>query len=80
VLTSTSEPYQVLLDSQILQDTKRASIDIIPRLKGVLGGEVKPMVTQCDMRHLYGAQPKDEDLILQAVSPTMAACVDRERC
>jgi U3 small nucleolar RNA-associated protein 23 len=68
------QPYQVLLDSQILQDCARAKIDIVNRLTGVLGGEVKPMVSQCDMRHLYNATPKDEQLILQAKG------YERKRC
>lgn len=72
--TTESEPYQVLLDSEFLQDTHRTKIDILPRLQGVLGGEVKPMVSQCSMRHLYTATPKSEDLITQAKT------YERRRC
>jgi U3 small nucleolar RNA-associated protein 23 len=64
----------VLVDSAILQETWQKKIDLVGRLKGVLGGEVKPMVTQCDMRHLYDAKPKDEQLILQAKT------YERRRC
>ncbi|KAF2271978.1 uncharacterized protein EI97DRAFT_407197 [Westerdykella ornata] len=71
---SFREPYQVLLDSAILQETAQKKIDLVGRLKGVLGGEVKPMITQCDMRHLYNAKPKDEQLILQAKT------YERRRC
>jgi len=38
-----SEPYQVLVDSQILQETSQKKIDLVGRLQGVLGGEIKPM-------------------------------------
>ncbi|KAI8940211.1 hypothetical protein NX059_003916 [Plenodomus lindquistii] len=40
----------------------------------MLGGQVKPMITTCDMRHLYLAKPKNETLILQAKE------YERRRC
>jgi U3 small nucleolar RNA-associated protein 23 len=40
----------------------------------MLGGQVKPMITTCDMRHLYNAEPKNETLILQAKE------YERRRC
>ncbi|KAJ4984270.1 rRNA-processing protein utp23 [Stagonosporopsis vannaccii] len=68
------EPYQVLLDSTILQDAYKFKIDLVGRLEKVLGAKVKPMITQCDMRHLYDAKPKNETLILQAKE------FERRRC
>ncbi|KAJ8107132.1 hypothetical protein OPT61_g9079 [Boeremia exigua] len=68
------EPYQVLLDSSILQDAYKFKIDLVGRLEKVLGAKVKPMITQCDMRHLYTAKPKNETLILQAKE------YERRRC
>jgi U3 small nucleolar RNA-associated protein 23 len=68
------EPYQVLLDSQILQDAYNFKIDLIARIQKMLGGQVKPMITTCDMRHLYNAKPKNETLILQAKE------YERRRC
>ncbi|KAH9879056.1 hypothetical protein J1614_002491 [Plenodomus biglobosus] len=68
------EPYQVLLDSQILEDAYRCKIDLVARLQKMLGGQVKPMITTCDMRHLYLAKPKNETLILQAKE------YERRRC
>ncbi|KAF3046366.1 hypothetical protein E8E12_005531 [Didymella heteroderae] len=68
------EPYQVLLDSAILQDAYKFKIDLVGRLEKVLGAKVKPMITQCDMRHLYDAKPKNETLILQAKE------YERRRC
>jgi U3 small nucleolar RNA-associated protein 23 len=44
------------------------------RLQNMLGGQVKPMITTCDMRHLYAAKPKNETLILQAKE------YERRRC
>ncbi|KAF1832953.1 hypothetical protein BDW02DRAFT_570545 [Decorospora gaudefroyi] len=68
------QPFQVLLDSQILQDAYSCKIDLIARLQKMLGGQVKPMITTCDMRHLYNAKPKNETLILQAKE------YERRRC
>ncbi|KAF1840575.1 rRNA-processing protein UTP23 [Cucurbitaria berberidis CBS 394.84] len=68
------EPYQVLVDWQILQDAYNFKIDLIARLEKILGGQVKPMITTCDMRHLYAAKPKNETLILQAKE------YERRRC
>jgi U3 small nucleolar RNA-associated protein 23 len=63
-----------LVDSAILQEAAQKKIDLVGRLQGVLGGQVKPMVTQCDMRHLYNADPKDEEVIL------LAKKYERRRC
>ncbi|CAO2656902.1 Nn.00g057050.m01.CDS01 [Neocucurbitaria sp. VM-36] len=68
------EPYQVIVDSQILEDAYKFKIDLVARLEKVLGGQVKPMITTCDMRHLYAAKPKNETLILQAKE------YERRRC
>ncbi|KAF2132932.1 hypothetical protein P153DRAFT_382556 [Dothidotthia symphoricarpi CBS 119687] len=68
------EPYQVLLDSQVLQDAYKFKIDLVGRLEKLLQGKVKPMITTCDMRHLYLAKPKNETLILQAKE------YERRRC
>ncbi|PVI08202.1 hypothetical protein DM02DRAFT_608278 [Periconia macrospinosa] len=68
------EPYQVLLDSAILEDAYRTKIDIVSRLRTVLQGEIKPMITQCSMRHLYKATPKNNALIDQAKT------YERRRC
>lgn len=64
----------MLLDSLILEDAHRFKIDLVPRLEGVLQGKVKPMITQCCMRHLYNAKPKNEALITEAKG------YERRRC
>ncbi|KAF2799109.1 hypothetical protein K505DRAFT_404790 [Melanomma pulvis-pyrius CBS 109.77] len=71
---SFREPYQVLVDSAIVQDASRFKIDLTGRLQQVLQGTIKPMITQCDMRHLYDATPKDESVIDQAKQ------YERRRC
>lgn len=58
------EPYQVLLDAATLQDAARFKMDLIAGLERTIQGKVKPMITQCSMRHLYAA--KDQSLIAQA--------------
>jgi len=49
------EPYQVLVDADIIKDADRFSMDLIAGLERTLHGQVKPMITQCSMRHLYAA-------------------------
>jgi U3 small nucleolar RNA-associated protein 23 len=68
------EAYQVLLDAEILQDAWKFKIDLVPRLEGVLAGKIKPMITQCSIRHLYNAKPKNDALIEQAKT------YERRRC
>merc|ERR1711977_103109 len=48
-------PYQVLLDAQMIRDADKFKIDLVGGLERTLHGEVKPMITQCSMRHLYAA-------------------------
>ncbi|PBP28246.1 hypothetical protein BUE80_DR000758 [Diplocarpon rosae] len=49
------EPYQVLLDADIIKDADRFKMDLVGGLERTLHGEVKPMITQCSMRHLYAS-------------------------
>ncbi|KAH8815339.1 Fcf1-domain-containing protein [Xylogone sp. PMI_703] len=49
------EPYQVLLDADIIRDAERFKMDLVGGLERTLHGQVKPMITQCSMRHLYAA-------------------------
>ncbi|TVY80737.1 rRNA-processing protein utp23 [Lachnellula suecica] len=46
------EPYQVL---HILRDADRFKMDLVGGLERTLHGQVKPLITQCSMRHLYAA-------------------------
>ncbi|PBP18500.1 hypothetical protein BUE80_DR010575 [Diplocarpon rosae] len=63
------EPYQVLLDADMIKDADRFKMDLVGGLERTLHGEVKPnetreqktdikptkVITQCSMRHLYAS-------------------------
>lgn len=49
------EPYQVLVDADMLRDADRFKMDLVGGLERILHGKIKPMITQCSMRHLYKA-------------------------
>ena len=68
------EPYQVVFDADIVRDAARFKMDLIHGLERTLHGKIKPMITQCSMRHLYTSQPKNEALIEQAKT------YERRRC
>ncbi|POS87300.1 hypothetical protein EPUL_002541 [Erysiphe pulchra] len=70
------EPYQVLLDADIIKDASRYKMDLIAGLERTLHGKVKPMITQCSMRHLYAlaSEPGISQVIEQAKS------YERRRC
>ncbi|KAL5888610.1 hypothetical protein ACKVWC_003867 [Pyricularia oryzae] len=72
------EPYQVLVDADIVKDASRFKMDLVPALERTLHGKVKPMITQCSMRHLYA---------LQGTEPSIKGVIDyakekfeRRRC
>ncbi|KAL5614669.1 hypothetical protein BROUX41_004765 [Berkeleyomyces rouxiae] len=51
------EPYQVLVDAEIIKDCHRQKMDLVGGLQRTLHAkEIKPMITQCCMRHLYAAK------------------------
>ncbi|KAI4098071.1 MAG: hypothetical protein L6R37_006710 [Teloschistes peruensis] len=71
------EPYQVLVDAQMIQDTSRFTMDLIGGLEKALHGKIKPMITQCSIRHLYTLsvpQSEKDPLILFAKN------MERRRC
>ena len=47
------EPYQVLLDADIIKDAARFKMKLGGMLENTLHGKIKPMITQCCIRHLY---------------------------
>ncbi|KAF8245968.1 hypothetical protein K440DRAFT_603089 [Wilcoxina mikolae CBS 423.85] len=47
------EPYQVLLDSEMIKEATKCTMEIPPALERTLRGKVKPLITQCSIRHLY---------------------------
>lgn len=47
------QPYQVLVDAELVKDAHRFAMDLPQYLSNTLHGEVKILITQCSMRHLY---------------------------
>ncbi|QEU60364.1 Utp23 [Kluyveromyces lactis] len=47
------QPYQVLVDDQLVLETFNSSFDFVKGLQRTLQAEVKPMITQCCMQSLY---------------------------
>ncbi|KAI9680031.1 MAG: hypothetical protein M1817_005047 [Caeruleum heppii] len=68
------EPYQVLLDAEIIKDAARFSMDLTKGLERTLHGKIKPMLTQCSMRHLYTAEPRVPQVVGEAKT------YERRRC
>nr|POE49497.1 rrna-processing protein utp23 [Quercus suber] len=50
---SFREPYQILVDASIIQAAARYKMRLGSLLSTTLHGEIKPMITQCCIRHLY---------------------------
>ncbi|KAI1400307.1 hypothetical protein F4819DRAFT_378653 [Hypoxylon fuscum] len=71
------EPYQVLIDADFLAEANKCKMDMVRRLEDTLHGQVKPMITQCSMRHLYSrkSEPGVEAAIEQAKNH-----LERRRC
>lgn len=70
------EPYQVLIDAQIIKDAARFKMRLGGMLENTLHGDIKPMITQCCIRHLYNqpASP-DKDAWIE-----VAKQAERRRC
>lgn len=73
---SFREPYQVLVDAAIIKDAHRFKMRLGGMLESTLHGEIKPMMTQCCIRHLYNepASP-DKDAWIE-----VAKQAERRRC
>ncbi|KOS19416.1 rRNA-processing protein utp23 [Escovopsis weberi] len=70
------EPYQILVDAEMVQDATRFKMDLAAGLQRTVHGKVKPMITQCEIRKLYAqkAQPGGNDAI------DLAKGFERRRC
>ncbi|AET38536.1 rRNA-binding ribosome biosynthesis protein UTP23 Ecym_3019 [Eremothecium cymbalariae DBVPG len=66
------QPYQVLVDDQLVLETNKSSFDLLKGLKRTLQAEVKPMITQCCVQKLY--ESKNQGAIAQA------KMYERRRC
>ncbi|KAL9119022.1 MAG: hypothetical protein Q9187_004423 [Circinaria calcarea] len=73
------EPYQVLVDAQMIQDTERFKMDLAASLQRTLQGQIKPMITQCSIRHLY-ALPASIPAPQKTAFIENAKTFERRRC
>lgn len=53
------EPYQVLVDDQLVLDCQKSHYDLVGGLKRTLQAEIKPMITQCCIQALYSTRLQD---------------------
>lgn len=72
------EPYQVLVDAQMIQDAARFSMNLPISLERTLHGKIKPMITQCSIRHLYNSPTSDQAQKTAWIE--MAKTFERRRC
>lgn len=66
------QPYQVLLDDQIVLNANASRFNLVKSLGQTLQAEVKPMITQCCMQALYATDNQD--------AINMAKQYERRRC
>ncbi|CAK7212078.1 hypothetical protein SBRCBS47491_001348 [Sporothrix bragantina] len=70
------EPYQVLVDADLVHDAERFTMDLQAGLERTLHGKVKIMITQCCIRHLYSKNK--EPGVNRAID--LAKTFERRRC
>ncbi|ROT39855.1 hypothetical protein SODALDRAFT_309444 [Sodiomyces alkalinus F11] len=70
------EPYQCLIDAEMVADCHKHKYDLIAGLKRTLHGEIKPMISQCEIRKLYAR--KSEPDMDQTIE--FAKTLERRRC
>ncbi|KAM0424748.1 hypothetical protein ACHAPT_010058 [Fusarium lateritium] len=70
------EPYQVLVDAEMVEDSSRFKMDLEPALSRTVHGKVKPMITQCEIRKLYAKT--NEPGVSAAID--LAKTLERRRC
>lgn len=73
------DPYQVLLSSQIIQDAARCKMRLGAMLENTLHGPIKPMITQCCIRHLY-TTTEHKDQAEKDAWIDVAKQAERRRC
>jgi U3 small nucleolar RNA-associated protein 23 len=73
-------PYQVLLSATIIRDAARFKMQLGHMLTNTLHGEIKPMITQCCIRHLYKAVPEPGQERDKEAWIEVAKQAERRRC
>lgn len=70
------EPYQVIVDAEMVKDSCRYKMDLEPALHRTVHGKVKPMITQCEIRKLYASKSEPNgDAAIE-----LAKTLERRRC
>ncbi|OLN95911.1 rRNA-processing protein utp23 [Colletotrichum chlorophyti] len=70
------EPYQCLVDAEMVVDCHNFKYDLLAGLERTLHGKVKPMITQCEIRKLY--LRKNEPEMNRIID--FAKTLERRRC
>ncbi|UKZ63273.1 uncharacterized protein TrAtP1_004501 [Trichoderma atroviride] len=70
------EPYQILVDAEMVKDANRFTMDLAPALERTVHGKVKPLITQCEIRKLYA----DKDQPGGNAAIELAKTFERRRC
>jgi U3 small nucleolar RNA-associated protein 23 len=71
------EPYQVVVDADFVKETTNCKMDLLQYLERTMHGKVKPMITQCSIRHLY---KEGGDRSVQAAIEVAKNVCERRRC
>ncbi|PGH17118.1 hypothetical protein AJ79_01256 [Helicocarpus griseus UAMH5409] len=53
------EPYQVLVDSNLLRAVHSFKMDLVPALERTLQGKVKPFITKCSLAAVMASSPSE---------------------
>lgn len=72
------EPYQVLVDAEMIKDTTRFKMNLPHLLERTLHGKIKPLITQCSIRQLYTST--HEDRAEKSTWIETAKTFERRRC
>ncbi|TFB06189.1 rRNA-processing protein utp23 [Trichoderma ghanense] len=70
------EPYQVLVDAEMVKDANKCTMDLAARLQSTVHGKVKILITQCEIRKLYA----DKDQPGGNAAIELAKTFERRRC
>ncbi|PLW23062.1 hypothetical protein PCANC_08606 [Puccinia coronata f. sp. avenae] len=73
------EPYQVLFDADFSITVTTQKMEVQKRLAAVLGGTIKPMITQCSISHLVNLASDGSQVAQEAVDLTRNIC-ERRKC
>ncbi|EFP86165.1 hypothetical protein PGT21_013657 [Puccinia graminis f. sp. tritici] len=73
------EPYQVLFDADFAVTVTTQKMEVQSRLAAVLGGTVKPMITQCSIHHLVNLASDGSQVAQEAVDLARNLC-ERRKC